>query len=125
VPVARRRLLLLGFGFAATGLLAACQSATPAASTSPPAAADTPAPTARLSQPSAPNAAAALAPASAGSDAAWQSLVQAAQAEKTVVLRGPPTAAVRTNLPKAFKDAFAIDVQYTGGPSGDVIILER
>jgi len=94
VGLTRRRVLVLGL--ATTGLLAACQSAAPASPTAAPA----------RTQPTEP---------------AWEALVKAAQVENTVVLRGPPTGAVRTNVPKAFKEAFGIDVQYTGGSSAAVV----
>ena len=73
--VSRRRALLLSLG---CGLLAACQAAAPAVPTVGSA------PTPKLA------------------DSAWQALVQSAQAEKTVVLRGPPTAAVRTDMTSHF-----------------------
>ncbi len=49
----------------------------------------------------------------------WDALVEAARAEGKVVVHGPPTAAVRTDLPRAFYDRFGIEMEYLGGPSGD------
>jgi|SRR5581483_388995 len=54
--------------------------------------------------------------------AAWDALVEAARREGKVVVKGPPTAAVRTALPAAFRDRFGVDVEYVGGPSGDAAI---
>jgi iron(III) transport system substrate-binding protein len=39
-----------------------------------------------------------------------------------VVVNGPPTSQVRTEVPKAFKSLYGIDVQYTGGQSADVVL---
>jgi ABC-type Fe3+ transport system substrate-binding protein len=53
---------------------------------------------------------------------AWNALVEAARREGKVVVKGPPTAAVRTALPAAFRERFGVDVEYIGGPSGDTAI---
>lgn len=45
----------------------------------------------------------------------WDKIVAAAKTEGKVVVVGPPDAEVRRNLPKAFKDRFGIDLEYTGG----------
>jgi ABC-type Fe3+ transport system substrate-binding protein len=104
------RLLGLGSGGA---LLAACQAPGP-------------------SSPSAPSAPAGAAPAAAagatggtaarpGWQAEWDALVEAAKREGTLVVSGPPTAEVRTQLPAAFKRRFGIDLEYLGGRTGDLI----
>ncbi|HLG70342.1 MAG TPA: extracellular solute-binding protein [Chloroflexota bacterium] len=49
----------------------------------------------------------------------WDALVAAAKQEGKVVVKGPPTAAVRTDVAAAFKKQFGIDMEYTGGQSGD------
>lgn len=38
-----------------------------------------------------------------------------------MVVKGPPTAAVRTDVVAAFKQRFGIDMEYTGGQSGDAV----
>jgi ABC-type Fe3+ transport system substrate-binding protein len=97
-----RRELLLVIGTGATAaLLGACEKVTPT-----------------VVAPATPVTPATAAPAA---DAAWQALLKDAQVEKTVVLRGPPTAAVRTSMTKAFQDAFGIEVQYSGGPSSEAV----
>src|SRR5947209_17824488 len=53
---------------------------------------------------------------------AWNALIDAARREGKVVVKGPPTAAVRTALPAAFHERFGVDVEYVGGPSGDAAI---
>jgi iron(III) transport system substrate-binding protein len=62
------------------------------------------------------------APSSADWQAAWNALVEAARQEGKVVVKGPPTAAVRTALPAAFRDRFGVEMEYVGGPSGDAAI---
>ncbi len=49
----------------------------------------------------------------------WDALVAAAKKEGKVVVKGPPTAAVRSDVVAAFKQRFGIDMEYTGGQSGD------
>ncbi len=44
----------------------------------------------------------------------WDALVAAAQQEGKVVVYGPPTAEMRTDLPAAFKKRFGIDMEYNG-----------
>jgi ABC-type Fe3+ transport system substrate-binding protein len=66
--------------------------------------------------------------AQAGWEPAWNALVEAARREGKVVVKGPPTAAVRTELPRAFRERFGVDPEYLGGPSSDVVTqlqLER
>lgn len=109
--LSRRQLLALGLAGAAGSLLASCAPTSGSVASAP-----TQIPAAQAS-PSVQGASAASSAVAGGSD--WNALVQAAQKEGTVVLKGPPTAAVRTDLPTAFKQAFGIDMQYTGGPSGD------
>src|SRR5918911_1626869 len=69
--------------------------------------------------PPAPAPTASSAAATRGTDwePAWNALVQAARREGKVVVKGPPTGAVRTALPAAFKERFGVDVEYIGGPS--------
>lgn len=103
------RALTLG-GSAA--LLAGCQSQ--AAPPSSPAAASKPA--------SAPGAAATSgSQAPAGWQAQWDALVEAAKQEGTVVVSGPPTAEVRTQLAGAFKRRFGIDLEYLGGRTTELM----
>ena len=66
--------------------------------------------------------------AQAGWEPAWNALLEAARREGKVVVKGPPTAAVRTELPRAFRERFGVDLEYLGGPSSDVVTqlqLER
>jgi iron(III) transport system substrate-binding protein len=51
----------------------------------------------------------------------WNALVEAARKEGTVVVFGPPTPAARVELPRAFKSQFGVDVEYTGGGTGDLL----
>ncbi|MFI5266759.1 MAG: ABC transporter substrate-binding protein [Chloroflexota bacterium] len=57
----------------------------------------------------------------ASGSAEWNSLLDAAKKEGKVVVKGPPTAAVRTDVVAAFKQRFGIDMEYTGGQSGDAV----
>jgi iron(III) transport system substrate-binding protein len=62
------------------------------------------------------------APASSnGASSDWDALVAAAKKEGKVVVKGPPTAAVRTDVAAAFKQRFGIDMDYAGGQSGDAV----
>jgi iron(III) transport system substrate-binding protein len=54
----------------------------------------------------------------AAGDAEWDALVAAARQEGKVVVYGPPTAEMRTNLPAAFKQRFGIEMEYNGQESG-------
>ena len=56
-----------------------------------------------------------------GWQAEWDTLVEAAKREGSLVVSGPPTAEVRTQLPTAFKRRFGIDVEYLGGRTGDLM----
>ncbi|HWP29014.1 MAG TPA: hypothetical protein VNM50_05680, partial [Chloroflexota bacterium] len=72
--------------------------------------------------PAAPAAAPAAASQPADWEARWKALVEAAHQEGKVVVKGPPTAAVRTELPRAFRERFDIELEYLGGPSGDALV---
>jgi len=50
----------------------------------------------------------------------WDDLLTAAKKEQTVVVFGPPTPDLRTQLPPAFKQRFGVELQYTGQASGEV-----
>jgi iron(III) transport system substrate-binding protein len=105
------RALALGGGAA---MLAACQS--PATSgPGAPGSSAAPAPTgpASPSPPELGGPGGAAAP-----DQAWNALVDAARQEGKVVVKGPPAAEVRTELPKAFRARFGIELEYLGGPTG-------
>jgi iron(III) transport system substrate-binding protein len=125
--VSRRAFMgLIGLGGSAM-LISACQSAaTPASPTSAkPAAAPTSAPAAAAPKTEAP---APAKPATETKPAAaadwkqqWDTLVDAAKKEGTVVVSGPPTQAVRQELPRAFKERFGIELEYLGGRSGDLM----
>jgi iron(III) transport system substrate-binding protein len=60
---------------------------------------------------------------STGSPAAavWDELVQAARREGRLVLAGPPTPAVRTEVPAAFKRRFGVDIEYLGTRTGELM----
>jgi iron(III) transport system substrate-binding protein len=60
---------------------------------------------------------------SAGSAAAaqWDELVQAARREGSLIVAGPPTPDVRTEVPAAFKRRYGIDIEYLGGRTGDLM----
>jgi iron(III) transport system substrate-binding protein len=123
--VTRRAFIgLVGLGGSAV-LMAACQSApAPSPTAAQPAVAPTVAPAAPAPKTEAP---AAARPAAESKTATtdwkqqWDALVDAAKKEGTVVVSGPPTQAVRTELPKAFKDRFGFDLEYLGGRSGDLM----
>lgn len=51
----------------------------------------------------------------------WDELVRAARQEGKLVLAGPPTPAVRTEVPAAFKRQFGVDIDYLGGRTGDLM----
>ena len=78
----------------------------------------------------APQAPAGAAPAGGGSgtaaagsgwEARWNALVEAAKAEGMLVMSGPPTPEVRTEVPGAFKRRFGIDVEYIGGRTTELM----
>src|SRR5438132_8114285 len=56
-----------------------------------------------------------------GWEPAWNALLEAARRDGKVVVKGTPTAAVRTELPRAFREQFGIELEYLGGPSSDVV----
>jgi iron(III) transport system substrate-binding protein len=98
----RAFLRLLGLGGGSV-LLAGCQSPGPAA----PAASGAPAAPAASAVPA--------------WESEWNALVEAAKREGKLVLSGPPTAEVRTQVPGAFRRRFGIDVEYLGGRTGDLM----
>lgn len=51
----------------------------------------------------------------------WSALVEAATREGRVVVGGPPTPTVRTELPLAFKNRFGIELEYLGGNTSDLM----
>ncbi|MFN0074525.1 MAG: ABC transporter substrate-binding protein [Chloroflexota bacterium] len=124
--VSRRTFLsLLGISGSAA-LIAACQSTPPAASptAAKPAVAPTTAPAQAAPKTEAPpvgKPAGETKSATADWKQQWDALVDAAKKEGTVVVSGPPTQAVRNDLPKAFKDRFGIELEYLGGRSGDLM----
>jgi iron(III) transport system substrate-binding protein len=65
---------------------------------------------------------AAPAAAPSGGSAEWDALLAAAKKEGRVVVKGPPTAAVRTDMTAAFKQRFGIEMEYSGGASGEAVI---
>jgi iron(III) transport system substrate-binding protein len=97
-------------------VLAACQAAAPSAPKAAPPAAQ-PAPPAG----SQPAPAAAAKPAPAAWEAQWNALVEAAKQEGTVVVSGPPTPEVRTQLGAAFKNRFGIELEYLGGRTSELM----
>jgi iron(III) transport system substrate-binding protein len=101
-----RRALLRGTLAAAGPALLACQSA-PQARTAPSAVAS-------------PGASAPAAVASPPA-AQWDELVQAARREGRLVLSGPPTPAVRTELPAAFRRQYGIEIEYLGVRTGELM----
>lgn len=68
---------------------------------------------------------AAAAASSADAMRRWDELVAAAKQEGKVVLKGPPTADVRTGLPRVFKEKFGIEMEYVGGPSSQGVTQLR
>jgi iron(III) transport system substrate-binding protein len=60
-------------------------------------------------------------PAGPALDQQWDELVQAARREGSLVVAGPPTPDVRTELPGAFKRRYGIDIEYLGGRTGDLM----
>ena len=73
----------------------------------------------------APAAPRALAPAAAapgaGWEQAWGELISAARSEGRVVVSGPPTPTVRTDLPAAFKNRFDVELEYLGGNTSELM----
>lgn len=59
--------------------------------------------------------AAAMAASCGGTEQDWQKLISAAQQEGKLSITGPPDPKVSGPLPAAFKSAFGISVDYTGG----------
>lgn len=55
------------------------------------------------------------------SQQAYDALVAAAKQEGSVVIDGPPTPAMRDDLPQAFKQQFGIDMTYNGLQPGDFV----
>ena len=51
--------------------------------------------------------------------AAWDKLVADAQREGTVVVKGPPHAELRKNIPAVFKQRYGITVEYLGGRTNE------
>jgi iron(III) transport system substrate-binding protein len=102
-----RRAFVRGLALAGGALvLAACQPAAPPPARGPAAEVAAAAP-------------ASPAPAGpAGWEAQWSALVEAARQEGKVVVKGPPSPDVRTEVPRAFKERFGIEVEYIGGPTG-------
>jgi len=125
--VTRRAFLgLIGLGGSAV-LISACQSAAPAPAptAAKPAAAPTAAPATAAPKAEAAGIAKSAAEAKSAAPADWKqqwdTLVDAARKEGTVVVSGPPTQAVRNDLPKAFKERFGVELEYLGGRSGDLM----
>jgi iron(III) transport system substrate-binding protein len=56
-----------------------------------------------------------------GWEARWDALVEAAKAEGLLVMSGPPTPEVRTQVPGAFKRRFGIEVEYLGGRTTELM----
>jgi iron(III) transport system substrate-binding protein len=112
--IVNRRAFLRLLGLSSGGaLLAACQA--PAAAPSPASSVGTGA------APAATSGAGSGSTARPGWQAEWDALVEAAKREGSLVVSGPPTADVRTQLPAAFKRRFGIDLEYLGGRTGDLI----
>jgi iron(III) transport system substrate-binding protein len=118
VTVDRRALLRLAALGGGAALVGAGQSAAPAPAPAPAAA---PAPR-TAAQPTAAAATGAPAAAAASWEQRWNALVEAARKEGTVVLSGPPTPDVRTQVTARFKERFGIDVEYLGGRRGDLVV---
>ncbi len=71
-----------------------------------------------------PRGASGPAPGAAGAAAwepAWRELVEAARREGNLVVGGPPTPAVRTELPAAFRSRFGIEMEYLGGNTSELL----
>src|SRR5258708_5167617 len=49
---------------------------------------------------------------------AFEALVAAAKQEGSVVLAGPPTPGVRSQVPSAFKARYGVTIEYLGGRGG-------
>jgi ABC-type Fe3+ transport system substrate-binding protein len=47
--------------------------------------------------------------------------VEAARKEGKVVVKGPPAPGVRTEMPRAFRERFGIELEYLGGPTGPFV----
>jgi iron(III) transport system substrate-binding protein len=111
--LARRELLRLAALGGGAALLGACQAPAPGAAPAP--ATSTAVATGSAPAPSAPTA---------GGDweKRWNDLIEAARREGSVVLSGPPTPAVRTDVTARFKERFGIDVEYLGGRRGDLVV---
>jgi iron(III) transport system substrate-binding protein len=106
---AARRLTRRGFlkGTLLTGAaswLAACAPSRP----------DAAAPSASSSAP----ASSGGAPAAPDWEQRWNSLVEAARQEGRLVMGAPPTPATRTELARAFKNRFDVEIEYLGVSSG-------
>jgi iron(III) transport system substrate-binding protein len=54
-------------------------------------------------------------------EAQWNALIDAAKAEGQLLMSGPPTPEVRTDVPAAFKRRFGIDVEYLGGRTTELM----
>lgn len=112
-----RRSFLKSLAVGSAALLSACQAAPPPAPAKP-----TEAPAAaKAAAPAQPANAAPTAPAPAGWEKAWNDLIDAAKKEGRVVVSGPPTPEVRSQLPAKFKERFGIDMEYLGGRTGDLL----
>jgi iron(III) transport system substrate-binding protein len=103
-----RRALLRGTLAAAVGpALVACQSA--AEPRTPPGGG------------ASPGSSAAAPPAGSPAAAQWDELVQAARREGSLIVAGPPSPEVRTEVPAAFKRRYGIDIEYLGGRAGELM----
>jgi iron(III) transport system substrate-binding protein len=105
-PISRRALLRGTLAAAVGPALLGCQAASEAR-TPPDAAAGA-------------GASAPAPPAGSPPAAQWDELVQAARREGSLVLAGPPTPAVRTEVPAAFKRQYGIEIEYLGGRTSDL-----
>jgi iron(III) transport system substrate-binding protein len=110
-----RRAMLRGTLAAAVGpALLACQSPEARAPAAPASGSAAPA-----QAPAAPAAGTAAAPEAWQQQ--WEALVAAARQEGSLVLAGPPTPAVRTEVPAAFKQRFGIDVEYLSTRTSELL----
>ncbi|HLH21281.1 MAG TPA: extracellular solute-binding protein [Chloroflexota bacterium] len=75
-----------------------------------------PAPRPPAPSPAAPDASAATSP--EGWESTWNAWLAAAREEGKVVVKGPPSPEVRTDLPRAFQARYGIEVEYLGSPTG-------